>query len=142
MGKSLIRGAELRHVTTFGKTVNESSARRPGPYPTRSRYRETISYEQSDDEETGEADESYTTDGDYIYIVDSESEKGHESDEIYDDDNAYQAADSTNASGLQPHDHVEAGISRADSDNATNEDVWPEQFPAKMDLKASYPVSD
>lgn len=108
MSKARIDGAKSHCVTGHGKVVVGGSTRRPGAYSTRLRSSKTNNNKKSSDE-SGE-----TYDNPLIILDESESD-----------------------SDLEPDDHDGPVHDRADLGVAANEDIWPEQFPAELDLMVS-----
>lgn len=108
MGKAHIGDAKSHRVTGHGKVVDGGSTRRPGPYSTRLRSSKTNNNKKSSDES------GKTYDNPLIILDESEDDSDFEPD---DDDGPI-------------GDRADLGVT-------ANDDIWPEQFPAELDLMVS-----
>ncbi|KAG9606960.1 cytosolic Fe-S cluster assembly factor NBP35, partial [Aureobasidium melanogenum] len=122
MGKARISRGDVSWLTMHGKIIDGGSRRRPGPYSTSSRSSETS--------ETGKTFESHRAKDSYgsheIISIPANSETEHDVISI--------SSDSDSDLDFEPIEHDSPVDDRTDLGDVANEDVWPEQFPAEMDL--------
>ncbi|KAG9733462.1 hypothetical protein KCU73_g11037, partial [Aureobasidium melanogenum] len=105
-----------------GEIIDGGSRRRPGPYSTSSRSSKTS--------ETGKTLDNYRAKDSYeshgITSIPDNSETEHDIISI--------SSDSDSDLDFEPIERDGPVDDRTGLGDAANEDVWPEQFPAEMDL--------
>lgn len=139
MGKARISRGDISWLKMHGKVIDGGSRRRPEPYPTtRSRSSETS--------KTGKSSEDNRAKGSHrafvVITLPDDSESEHEINSVTDDDeseNEINIVSNDNESDLdyQPDEDCGPIDDGAGLVDAATEDIWPEQFPAEVDLMAS-----
>lgn len=126
MGKARVSRGDISWLKMYGKVIDGGSRRRPEPYSTtRSRSSRTS--------ETGKTSENHRAKDNHrgcvVITISDDSESEDEINVVSDD----------NESDLdyQPDEDYGPVDDRADLVDAADEDVWPEQFPAEVDLMVS-----
>ncbi|KAG9578322.1 hypothetical protein KCU86_g4010, partial [Aureobasidium melanogenum] len=120
MGKARISRGDISWLALHGKIIDGGSRRRPGPYSTSSRSSKTS--------ETGKTFENHRAKDSYgsheIISIPDNSETEHDVISISSDSDL----------DFEPIERDGPVDGRTDLSDAATEDVWPEQFPAEMDL--------